>query len=151
MHVDLSSQEWARYICEAQLVRDRPVVLGFLHPARGCRPGGTLFSSGGCWSCICMQGIPIGGLAPIVAVWCWLCVRPPGNQQSAGLVWGSTSFGALSTGGKLIFVALLVEVHLSAGVSDPKIGFGLPRMTLAGFASHRQKAIVRRGWRFLAV
>ena len=41
----------ARWCHEPQPISNRPVVLGFPHPAGRYRPGGSAFSSPSCWSC----------------------------------------------------------------------------------------------------
>ena len=45
----------ACWLHEPQLISNQPVGLGFPHPAVRYRPGGSAFSSSGCWSCRDME------------------------------------------------------------------------------------------------
>ena len=49
----------ARWLHEPQPIRNQPVGLGFPHDAGRYRPGGSPFSSPGCWSCRGMEGFLI--------------------------------------------------------------------------------------------
>ena len=50
----------ARWL-QLQPITDQPVGLGFPHHAERSRPGGSPFSSLGCWSCRVMEGFLIQG------------------------------------------------------------------------------------------
>ena len=49
----------ARWLDGPQPISNHPVGLGFPHPARRYRPGGSAFSSLGCWSCRDVKGFLI--------------------------------------------------------------------------------------------
>ena len=55
----------ARWLHEPHPISNQRVGLGFPHPAGRYRPGGSLFSSPGCWSCSDMEGFLIRGWDPI--------------------------------------------------------------------------------------
>ena len=51
----------ARWLHEPQPISNQPMWLGFPHRAGLYRPGRSLFSSSGCWSCRDMEGFLIRG------------------------------------------------------------------------------------------
>ena len=95
---------------DPQQVSDRPVGLGFPHRVGQFRPGGSSFSSPGCRSCICMEGLPIRGRELVVPGWCWIHFRAPANHRSAGAVGVSTPGGAVPTRGiKVLFCSEMIN------------------------------------------
>ena len=59
-----------RWRHEPQPINNQPVGLGFPHRAGRYRPGGPPpFSSPVCWSCRCMEGLPIRGWDHIPPGW----------------------------------------------------------------------------------
>ena len=100
----------ARWLHEPQPISNHPVGLRFPHPAGRYRPGGSAFSSPGCWSCRYMEGFILRGWELILPGVRWLCVRSPANQRSAGGTGVSTPCGAVSTRGITIFVPGLSEL-----------------------------------------
>ena len=100
----------ARWLHEPQPISNQPVGLGFPHPARRYRPGGSPFSSPGCPNCTCMEGFLIRGWEPILLGVRWLYVRSPANQRSASEAGVSIPCGEVSTRGITVFVPRLSEL-----------------------------------------
>ena len=56
----------ARWLQKPQPISNRPVELGFPHPAGRYRPGGSTFTTPGCWSCRDMDGCLTRGWERII-------------------------------------------------------------------------------------
>ena len=107
---NVSSSGCGGSMYDPQQVSDRPVGLGFPHRVGQFRPGGSSFSSPGCRSCICMEGLPIRGRELVVPGWCWIHFRAPANHRSAGAVGVSTPGGAVPTRGiKVLFCSEMIN------------------------------------------
>ena len=89
----------ARWLYEPQPISNHPVELAFPHPAGRYRPGGSTFSSPGCWSCKFMDGflnrgwkiiLPgCGGTSTLARgatlAACWIHEPQPISSQPVGL------------------------------------------------------------------
>ena len=72
----------ARWLHEPQPISNYPVGLGFPHPARRYRPGGSSFTSPGSWSCRDMDGFLTRGWELILLGVRWLSTIP--SQSAIG-------------------------------------------------------------------
>ena len=106
---------------EPQPISNHPVGMRFPHPAGRYRPGGSSFSSPSGWSCRCMEGSLMRGWELILPEVCWLHVRSPANQRSAGGTGVFTPCGAISTRGIYVFVPRLSELKRCGRISNPEM------------------------------
>ena len=95
----------ARWLHEPQPISNHPVGLGFPHPAGRYRPGGSAFSSPGCWSCRDMEGFLTRG---------WELILP-----------GCGGTSALARGATLAARWL----HEPQPISNQPVGLGFPHLT----------------------
>ena len=72
-------------------------------------------------SCRCMEGSLMRGWELILPEVCWLHVRSPANQRSAGGTGVFTPCGAISTRGIYVFVPRLSELKRCGRISNPEM------------------------------
>ena len=133
----------ACWLHEPQAISSQPVGLGFPHPVRRYRPGGSAFLSPGCWSSRAMEGFLTRGWYYPPRLRRDLGVGPrgnsrralapgaPTNQQSPSGVRVSTPCGAVSTPGICVVVPALLELSMYGRISDSGIGTYPSRRALA--------------------
>ena len=121
----------ARWLHEPQPISNQPVGLGFPHPAGRYRPGGSAFSSPGCWSCRDMEGFLTRGWELIL----------PGCGGTSALARGAT-----------LAARWLHERH---PISNHPVGLGFPHPAgqyLPGGSSfsspgcRNMEGFLTRGW-----
>ena len=127
----------ARWLHEPQPISNHPVGLGFPHPAGRYRPGGSAFSSPGCWSCRDMEGFLTRG---------WELILP-----------GCGGTSALARGATLAARRL----RKPQPISDHPVGLGFPhpagryRPGRSAFSSpgcwscRDMEGFLTRGWEFI--